>query len=149
MSALVCYTSGHCRRVAPTNHTQTCKQMGNNTTLFDLTYLRKFTNNDEAKVGKYIQTYLRTSERIFNELEKAGRDGNWDDAYSKAHTVKPQVQYMGIGQLMEIILEIENRAKIEPGAVSLADLVEQAIDIYKRSSIELMTYLQGRDGDPQ
>ncbi len=123
--------------------------MGNNATLYDLSYLKKFTNNDEGKVEKYIKTYLRTSERIFSELEKAGKDGNWDDAYTKAHTVKPQVQYMGIGQLMDIILEIENRAKIDPGTVSLAELVEQAMDIYKRSSIELMTYLQGEDGQDQ
>jgi hypothetical protein len=121
--------------------------MENKATLYDLTYLRKFTRDDEAKVRKYIQTYLRTSERIFNELEKAGREGNWDDAYTKAHTVKPQVQYMGINQLMEIILEIENHAKIEPGTVSLANLVDQAMDIYKRSSIELMTYLQDPDAD--
>ena len=116
--------------------------MENNGTLYDLAFLKKFTNNDPQKVERYIQTYLRTSERIFAELEEAGAHGSWEDAYTKAHTVKPQVQYMGIASLLELIMEIENKAKADPGSTSLSELVGRAAQVYKKSSIELMTYLQ-------
>ncbi len=97
---------------------------------------------------RYIQTYLRTSERIFNELEDAGKRGSWDDAYTKAHTVKPQVEYMGINSLLDIIREIENKSQLDPDGASLSDLVETAVDIHKRSAAELLTYLQDvREGD--
>lgn len=91
---------------------------------------------------RYIQTYLRTSVRIFGELEQAGRQADWEEAYIKAHTVKPQVQYMGIKSLLALILEIEDRAKNNPGAEGLDELVEKALDLYERSAAELLQYLQ-------
>lgn len=110
--------------------------------LCDLSFLIKFTKGDKEKIERYIQTYLRTSARIFEELEQAGMQGNWEDAYIKAHTVKPQVQYMGIASLLELIMEIEDRAKNSPGSVDLSGLVNQAIVIYDTSAEELRNYLQ-------
>ena len=122
--------------------------MQNDAVLYDLAFLHKFTKGDRAKIERYIQTYLRTSERIFNELEDAGKKGSWDDAYTKAHTVKPQVEYMGINSLLDIIREIENKSQLDPDGASLSDLVEAAVDIHKRSAAELLTYLQdAREGD--
>jgi HPt (histidine-containing phosphotransfer) domain-containing protein len=120
--------------------------MEKNTELYDLSFLLNFTKGDPEKVEKYIRTYLRTSETIFAGLEQAGREGRWEEAYSKAHTVKPQVQYMGISSLLEVIMEIETRAKSDPGAASLADLVAKAMDLYKSSSAGLNSYLQGGRG---
>ena len=121
--------------------------MENNTTLYDLTFLNKFTQGDPEKVERYVQTYLRTSERIFSELEDAGRQGSWEDAYTKAHTVKPQVQYMGIDSLLKIIMEIEHKAKNEPGSANLAELVTKAMELYNRSANELRSYLQDLSND--
>ena len=119
--------------------------MANDMQLYDLAFLKKFTHGDAVKVERYIQTYLRTSGRIFDELEDSCRQGNWEDVYIKAHTVKPQVQYMGISSLQEAILEIENLTKKDPGNVGLKDLVMSAMDIYRKSAIQLENYLQGMD----
>ena len=110
--------------------------------LFDLAFLTKFTKGDAAKIGQYISTYLRTSERIFQELAEAHNSGNADDVYVKAHTVKPQVQYMGIQSLQEAIIKIEEVAKSNPGSPELSELVEGALDIYKRSKEELQFHLK-------
>lgn len=90
----------------------------------------------------YINTYLRTSERIFNELEEAGNTSNAEDMYVKAHTVKPQVQYMGITKLQEILLNIEQLSRLDPGSSELSGLVDLAISIYKKSAEELRSYLK-------
>jgi len=116
--------------------------MNQTAALCDLSFLDNFTKGDKEKMERYIQTYLRTSVRIFGELEQAGRQADWEEAYIKAHTVKPQVQYMGIKSLLALILEIEDRAKNNPGAEGLDELVEKALDLYERSAAELLQYLQ-------
>lgn len=109
--------------------------------LFNLTFLDKFTKGDTSKLVLYIQTYLRTSERIFEEMEEACKRGDADDLYVKAHTVKPQVQYMGIQSLQELLVKIEDLAKSNPGSDKLDELVNRALVIYSRSTGELQTYL--------
>lgn len=114
--------------------------------LYDLAFLEKFTRGDRAKMERYIQTYLRTSGRIFDELEESGRKGMWEDVYIKAHTVKPQVQYMGISSLQDLILEIEMVTKQERGHEILEELVDSAMKIYRRSAAQLQDYLDNQAG---
>lgn len=109
--------------------------------LCDLGFLYKFTKDDPAKVATYIRTYLRTSERIFKELGETARSGNSDDLYVKAHTVKPQVQYMGITSLHNVILKIEELTKSNPQSGEMMNLVGDALDIYEKSAEELRNHL--------
>jgi len=115
--------------------------MEQGTAFYDLSFLKKFTKDNPDKVEQYIRTYLRTSERIFSELEEAGKQDNWDDLYIKAHSVKPQVQYMGIASLQEVLLEIEHITKLNPEPDKLRILVSDAMQLYKRSSDGLRMYL--------
>jgi len=111
------------------------------TAFYDLSFLKKFTKDNPNKMEQYIHTYLRTSERIFAEFEQAGEQGNWNDLYIKAHSVKPQVQYMGITSLQEVLLEIEHIVKLNPEPDKLRILVSDALQLYKRSSDGLRNYL--------
>ena len=110
--------------------------------LCDLGFLTKFTKGDSVKIKNYIGTYLRTSQRIFEELKVAGREGNAGDMYTKAHTVKPQVQYMGIGKLQEVLIRIEQLSKEDPGSNELGSLVETAVSLYEKSTKELQRMKQ-------
>lgn len=123
--------------------------MDNKTLTYDLSFLQKFTKGDNAKMGQYINTYLRTSERIFKELIQACSDRDWESLYIKAHSIKPQVQYMGISALQGLIVEIENDAKLNPIPEKLEILVKNASDIYYKSADELKLFLSEMNTESQ
>lgn len=119
--------------------------MEQKTTLCDLSFLTKFTKGDAGKIAQYIKTYLRTSERIFSELEAASVNMNPEEIYVKAHTVKPQVQYMGIKSLQELLVKIEDLTRAGTVSSELKEMVNEALEIYVRSKDELKAKLSDFD----
>jgi len=115
--------------------------MDQSSVLFNLSFLENFTKRDMKKVKLYISTYLRTSQRIFTDMEVACSQQDWESVYLRAHSVKPQVQYMGITALFELIVEIENNAKENPIADKIESLVPKAMELYARSSEQLTSHL--------
>jgi HPt (histidine-containing phosphotransfer) domain-containing protein len=108
----------------------------------DLSFLKKFTEGDKDKMKFYIELYLKTAPRLFRGMEDAFDSMNYDDLYSKAHSLKPQAFYVGLVGLSECLGEIETAAKEYRERDILKELVKKANDYNKRGTAELEAYLE-------
>ena len=100
--------------------------------MIDLSFLEKFTKGNTSKMKRYITMYLSTAPEIFERMNENIAQENWSDLAINAHSIKPQTDYMGIGSLKNILIEIENGVK-NGEYESLKDLYEKAYDIHKKS----------------
>jgi len=79
--------------------------------MVDLSFLRSFTKDNPVKMKRYISMYLNIAPETFNRMESNLHDENWTDLAINAHSLKPQVDYMGIASLKEALVQIETKAK--------------------------------------
>ena len=102
----------------------------------DLSFLYKFTKGNETKIKRYIKMYLSIAPDIFDRMKADIESQNWADLAINAHSLKPQVDYMGIPELKETLVEIENKVKNNE-IESLKNLFEKALQLHQESAIDL------------
>lgn len=92
-------------------------------------------------MSRYIQMYLSTTPDVIADLKTEFNNNNLEDLGLKAHSIKPQAQYMGISSLKEVLIRIETNIKNNVGIEDLEMLVEQADTLNKQAMSELQTFL--------
>jgi HPt (histidine-containing phosphotransfer) domain-containing protein len=76
-----------------------------------LEYLREFSNNDVAFMKDMISIFIDTIGDDLRVIEDAWQKGEYPLVKSTVHKMKPSYQFMGIADLREDILNLENLAK--------------------------------------
>lgn len=100
--------------------------------MVDLSFLERFTKGDTRKMKRYINIYLAIAPGTFEQMEQHVIDQDWEQLRIKAHSLKPQADYMGIPKLKAVLVEIEQsiyEAKFE----RLFALFEKASAIHTES----------------
>jgi len=115
--------------------------MESQTKVIDLTFLDDFTKGITDKMVYFINMYLKTAPNLFNELLNFSIEKNWEGVYSKAHTLKPQVQYVGIVGLKDLLVNIEQIAKEGGDKDSLTELVFEAVKLNNEGISELENFI--------
>ena len=77
--------------------------------IVNISFLEQFTNGDRTKMVKYINMFLQSAPVPFTMKEQLAA-GHFLDLRTTAHSLKPQLTYMGINGLKETILRIEEYA---------------------------------------
>lgn len=77
----------------------------------DLAFLEKFTNGDKSRMRRYIGMFVDTAPASLESLDRYYREQNWEQLRSSAHSLKPQIGYMGINRIKEDILAIEEKSR--------------------------------------
>ncbi len=95
--------------------------------LYDLSALRKLSDNDEAFIIDMLQTFKRTSPPILQRMEEYAAQQKFDAAGREAHKMIPGVSFLGASQLQELLVSIEERAKRGEGLDAIPHLVTEAI----------------------
>jgi PAS domain S-box-containing protein len=98
----------------------------NSSTLVDLSYLRKMSNNNQDFINEIIGTFLESMPGNINEINQNAAQGNWEQVAKLVHKIKPTITLMGIHSLKDKIVALEREAKENPGsqlATNLADEV--------------------------
>lgn len=108
--------------------------------MVDLSFLEKFTKGDIAKMTKYISMYLKMAPATFERMQQNIKDEAWQELAINAHSLKPQVDYMGIIELKGVIVEIENKAKNKQFH-DLENLYKKASGIHKESVVYLQKFI--------
>jgi hypothetical protein len=111
--------------------------------IIDLSFLWKFTEGNKDKMKFYIELYLKTAPRLFEGLEVALDSMNYNELYTKAHSLKPQSSYVGIISLPEKLAEIEDAARQKRDHRIIKELLEKAVDLNQKGTNGLETYLKG------
>ncbi len=116
--------------------------MNMQTQIINLDFLSEFTKSDRAKMRRYVEMYLRTAPKVITELQSHLDSNNLESLKLKAHSIKPQVQYMGISALKDVLAEIELAVNNKCETSELQLLVDRANEIGSKAVAELNEYLQ-------
>jgi HPt (histidine-containing phosphotransfer) domain-containing protein len=60
---------------------------------------------------RYISMYLKIAPETFARMHQNVKEQNWKDLAINAHSLKPQAEYMGLSQLKDLLIQIEQHAK--------------------------------------
>jgi HPt (histidine-containing phosphotransfer) domain-containing protein len=91
--------------------------------LIDLNFLKTFTKGDSAKMKKYITMFLDIAPTSVSDMEKHYAASSFDELKVVAHSLKPQISYMGIKHLENNIREIEMIAGSRNGVEQLEEKI--------------------------
>jgi HPt (histidine-containing phosphotransfer) domain-containing protein len=80
--------------------------------MVDLTFLKQFTKDDPKKMKRYITLYLDVAPKTFEEMKLNLENKDWEQLRINAHSLKPQVDFMGDNSLKEALINIEEAVKM-------------------------------------
>ncbi len=109
----------------------------------DLGYLERFCKGDRARMEKYIRMYLEASPGLFAQLRERQAGGDAEALAISAHSLRPQVNYMGAQRLFDLLTSIEQQARGE-GAAACTDAVKEALELNGM----VMAELRAQSGHP-
>jgi DNA-binding response OmpR family regulator len=89
----------------------------------NIDFLKQFTNNDAQKMMKYIGMFLDNAPKLLSRLEQGMTQLNYEEVKIAAHSLKPQMSYMGIDEELSHIFMIEQLAGSQTHTEQLPNLV--------------------------
>jgi HPt (histidine-containing phosphotransfer) domain-containing protein len=90
----------------------------------DLDYLERFCKGDKGRMERYIRMYLEAAPSLFQQLMDKATEGDAEGLAIAAHSLRPQVNYMGAQRLFDLLTAIETCAR-QQGADACGPLVAQ------------------------
>lgn len=109
--------------------------------LIDLSFLETFTKGDLNKLKKFINMYLKSTPLVIEELFSDLRNENYESLQLKAHSIKPQAQYMGISALKECLSQIETIIETGNDFDLLGPLLDKTRKLNTQAMFELNQFL--------
>ena len=89
----------------------------------NLAFLETFTNHDKAKMIKYINMFLQLAPASIDTMKQQHATADWNNLKTTAHSLKPQLAYMGVESLRESVLRIEEYAGEQKNPEAILDLI--------------------------
>lgn len=104
--------------------------------MLDFSFLEKFTKGDSEKMKRYINLYLDVAPKTFVEMQRNLCDKDWEQLRINAHSLKPQADFMGIQQLKNALIAIEDAVKSNR-CENCVELYESALEVHQDSETKL------------
>jgi len=76
----------------------------------DRRFLQQFTGGNPEKMLKYINMFLENAPKLMDAIDKAMASGDYPAVKIAAHSLKPQLSYMGVKEEVSSIFMIEQAA---------------------------------------
>lgn len=106
-------------------------------TVTDMKFLAQFTGNNKDKMKKYVGMFLENGPRLLASIEKAMEEKDLPTMKIAAHSMKPQLSYMGVKEDISHIFLIEQTAGQTGHIERLPDLIENLKAVCKKAFEEL------------
>ena len=103
----------------------------------NLDFLKQFTNNDPTKIKKYIGMFLENAPKLLSRLEQGMAVQDYEEVKIAAHSLKPQMSYMGIDEELSHIFMIEQLAGSQSHTEQLPGLVSNLVRVCHQVYAEL------------
>ncbi len=103
----------------------------------DLTFLQSFTGGSKEKMAKYIGIFLQMCPAQLEAMKKHLDEADYDSLRATAHSLKPQITYMGIKGGEEKIKKIEKHAAEKFEVEELPQMVTEFISLCGFAMVEL------------
>ena len=107
----------------------------------NLGFLENFAKGDRSKMIRYIEMYLKSTPKVIDDLHNEFEEKNWENLKLKAHSIKPQAQYMGVDDLRDTLIEIESIVKNNGDISRLEALIVRAKEINAMAMSELNEFI--------
>jgi HPt (histidine-containing phosphotransfer) domain-containing protein len=95
--------------------------------LYDLSVLRKLSDNDETFIIDMLQTFKKTTPPILTRMEEYLAHQKYEALGREAHKMIPGVSFLGAKQLQDVLVTIEEIVKNGEGIDKMPSLVSEAI----------------------
>lgn len=109
----------------------------------DMNFLDHFTANDKGKRAKYIGMFLENAPRLLERINVSLAEQDFESLKIAAHSLKPQLSYMGVKEEVSNIFLIEQIAGQEAHRKRLPQLVEHLGVLCSKAFEELKVEMGG------
>ncbi|MBX2946930.1 MAG: response regulator [Cyclobacteriaceae bacterium] len=82
--------------------------------LYDLSYLKKVSNNNKAFIDEMVQTFIQTIPGSLDQIEETFQQADWLKTSRLVHQIKPSLTLLGIHALKDTAVILEEAFKTEP-----------------------------------
>lgn len=104
--------------------------------MVNISFLENFTKADSTKMKRYIALYIEVANKTFDAMQQNLENEDWEALRVNAHSLKPQIEFMGIEILKEVIVKIENNV-LDQKLETLQDLFDSATRLHLEAIREL------------
>ena len=103
----------------------------------DMQFLKQFTNGNSEKMNKYISMFLENGPRLLTNIEQALKNNDYPSIKIAAHSLKPQLSYMGVKEEVSKIFIIEQTAGEPAHHHRMPEFVANLIQVCNKAFQEL------------
>lgn len=103
----------------------------------DLYFLKQLTNGNQEKMTKYVTMFLDNAPRLLSSIDTALAKRDFPSLKIAAHSLKPQLSYMGVKEEVSNIFLIEQTASEAGHYERLAPLIETLKQVCEQAFKEL------------
>ncbi len=103
----------------------------------DMQFLRQLTNGKPDKMEKYIGMFLENCPRLLGNIDKAIEEKDYPSLKIAAHSLKPQLSYMGVKEDVSHIFLIEQTSGEPAHFERLPELIENLKVVCQKAFEEL------------
>jgi len=107
----------------------------------DMAFLRQFTGGKEDKVQKYVSMFLENGPRLMAQIETALAARDLESLKIAAHSLKPQLGYMGVKEEVSQVFLTEQTAGEEGHVEKLGSLVQNLKRVCEKAFEELSAHV--------
>jgi PAS domain S-box-containing protein len=93
-----------------------------------LAYLERVSGNNKAFVIEIAETIIQSIPQNLNEISMHMQQKNWNELARVAHKIKPSITLMGLNQLKDRIVSLEEEAKSKKKPELIIELAEEIKD---------------------
>jgi HPt (histidine-containing phosphotransfer) domain-containing protein len=91
--------------------------------VINLEFLMSFCNGDQQRLKRYISLFMDQAPAMIQSLRELHDSKSWDSLRLAAHTLKPQVAYMGMTATETNLGSIERMAEAQGDSESIKQLI--------------------------
>jgi len=108
----------------------------------DMTFLSSFAGGDTVRMKKYVGMFLQIAPQQLEKIRNALNSSDWDGVRSNAHSLKPQITYMGIKGGESLIKQIENDAASRTNVEAIPAMFSQLEELCNKAIVELDVFMK-------
>jgi HPt (histidine-containing phosphotransfer) domain-containing protein len=94
--------------------------------IYDLSMLKKLSDNNEVFIIDMLQTFKRTTPPIIKSMEEHMEQQKYEQLGREAHKLIPGVSFLGAKELEKILVTIEENSKAGINIENIPSLVSEA-----------------------
>ncbi len=107
----------------------------------DLRFLISFAGSDVEKQKKYVRIFLENSPKLLNQIETGWQNADYESIKISAHSLKTQLNYMGVKEEKSHIFELEQMASHTHRREEMESLIKNLKLVCSQAFKELAEFL--------